>query len=480
MRVRPEHVVEGPVRAGRQPVARTRARLAEESGFSLIELMVSIVLLGVLLSAFASVLMTSGQASITNERRVQATAYLTQLHEQLQSIPWDQAVLYVGELSPLTEIGVDLLADPPTFQGEPLAVIEDPDNSECEDPEEPECARRSFVPRPWQDDVEIDGREYEVFQVVTWDTSLGDGTAAKRFTTVVRWWVRGEPVEQRFESTRAATVAELDDRELPEIQSLLVSPGTVPLDGDGRSTVGVSVTVTFNRGLDGADVFFPTLVLNEEDELELYIDELTMSGVDLDGTRYRSYTVSIPSGTHLHPSGEHDIVVVGNDGLVPIVGRQTVTFEPEDTGSEEGEGEESHPVPTVKSVTAGPSTVEVGQNGEWVDKLCQDVTVDVRVDDLVGGAEPGSVTANYINITGAGADMSAATIISGTNDRFTLTFPRGSTSPWLPRAPGGGGGRVDVTDRFFITAQNPGSPASEVKESAQLTFTARTANGGNC
>ena len=62
-----------------------------EAGFSLIELMAAMLILGVILSAMASALISFSVTTVTNERRVQATAFLTRQHEQLQSISWDRA-----------------------------------------------------------------------------------------------------------------------------------------------------------------------------------------------------------------------------------------------------------------------------------------------------------------------------------------------------------------------------------------------------
>jgi prepilin-type N-terminal cleavage/methylation domain-containing protein len=442
-----------------------------QAGFSLVEMMVAILVLGVVLAALASSLISFSAMSLTNERRVQATAFLTRLHEQLQSIPWDQAAIYDGEQVDLDPLGVDLAATPPTVGGEPLVLLGAPDNSGCPG-DEPECGRLTFVPRAF-DVVEIDDREYELYQAVTWDVDAGNGQAVKRFTTLVRWEVWGRVTEQRFESTRAATVADLDASTLPEVLSLLVTPNTVALDASGENQSDIEVRITFERGITSA-----SLQYTAQEAGNPVLRTVVMTGTDFEDAKPYAFVATIPAGSEVFLQGDQDLVVVGLDGLNAISAVRTVTF------VETGSG--SLP-PEVASATVNRTFVEVGTNGADNGRLCQTLTLEARVNNLVPSPVPGTVVANYVAATGTGADMTPPATITGSNDLFTRTFPAGSVSPWSPTPPtyAGNSGNikdpaVDVTDRFDVIAENPDGSSSGIVSTDQITFRAKTTNGGRC
>jgi type II secretory pathway pseudopilin PulG len=62
-------------------------------------MLVAMLILGVLFAGAAGALISFSQASVNNERRVQSTALLNRLHEELQALHWDNAVLYDEELA---------------------------------------------------------------------------------------------------------------------------------------------------------------------------------------------------------------------------------------------------------------------------------------------------------------------------------------------------------------------------------------------
>lgn len=434
-------------------------------------MMVAILVLGVVLAALASSLISFSAMSLTNERRVQATAFLTRLHEQLQSIPWDQAAIYDGETDDLEPLEINLESDPPTISGEPLVVLGGPDNSGCP-VDDPECGRLTFVPQAF-DVVEIDDREYELYQAVTWDVDAGDGQVVKRFTTLVRWKVWGRVSEQRFESTRAATVSDLDASTLPEVLSLLVSPNTVPLDDSGQNQSDIEVRITFERGITSASLQYTATESGNP-----VLRTVAMTGTDYQDAKPYAFEATIPTGSEVFLEGEQDLIVVGLDGSDQISAVRTVTF------VETGSG--SLP-PDVTSATVNRTFVEVGTNGADDGRLCQELTVQASVDHLVASPVPGTVVANYVAATGTGADMNPPGTITGTYDLFTRSFAAGSDSPWKPTPPtyaGQSGNikneRVDVTDRFDVIAENPDGSASGIESTEQVTFRAKTSNGGLC
>lgn len=446
-----------------------------EAGFSLIELMAAMLILGVILSAMASALISFSVTTVTNERRVQATALLTAQHEQLQSIPWERAFIYSDDAADLAPLGINLVPNPPMVDGEPLVVEEGPDVSACdfedEDTDE-DCGRLTFVPKA-QEIVEVDGRDYEVLRAVTWDESLGSGRAVKRFTTLVRWEVRGRFIEQTFESTRAGTAAELGNPDLPEVVSLIVSPGTVQLDAAGRSLAEVSVRITYGRGITSAELAYTAY----QDDSPV-LRKVPMTAIDFDDdSKPFAFEAFIPADSDTFLVEDQDLVATGMDGLNPVVASRTVSFIEMTSGGA---------APEVTSVIPNLSHVEVGTKGASEGRLCQTLTVRARVYYLEGGSVPGTVTANYIVGTATGASMDGPATITG-NDEFLLTFPAGELSPWKPTAAtyAGNSGNikdpaVDVTDRFDVVAENPDGAASTIKTSAGVVFRAKTSNGGLC
>lgn len=460
-----------PDRAAGPAPSKPTAAGGADGGFSLVELMVAMLILGVVLSAMASALINFSVTSVTNERRVQATALLTQLHEQLQSIPWDRAFIYEDEASALAEIGLDTSVDPWRLDGERLVVEPGPEECDPAD-DDPDCGRRSFVPKA-TDKVEVGDRDYEVFQAVTWDPTIGDGFAVKRFTTMVRWEVRGEYIEQTFESTRAATMAEIGDSDLPDVLSLMVAPGIVELDDDGRNLSDITVRVVFSRGMLGSELSYPAIMADGEGPTPQKMS-MVPTDVDEDSVPY-AFEATIDASSEVFLPAEQDLEVKGTDAAGDVFASRTVQFVLASDGP---------PAPSIRptSVSVSRTQVEVGTNGQADGKLCHALTIRVRVDNVAGGETPGTVTANYLDRTGAGASMPPLTTITGSNDEFVYTFPRGSISPWKPTpATQGGGGTTaqDVTDRFDIVAANPDGKESSLVTSEQMTFRSKT-SGGSC
>ncbi len=79
--------------------AKSRQLRDEEDGISLIEMMVSLLLIAVALSAFASVLITSLRTTSRNEEQVNATALAQQVIEELQATDWESAGHYEDDLT---------------------------------------------------------------------------------------------------------------------------------------------------------------------------------------------------------------------------------------------------------------------------------------------------------------------------------------------------------------------------------------------
>jgi prepilin-type N-terminal cleavage/methylation domain-containing protein len=428
-----------------------RERLGDDAGLTLIEMMVSMFLLAIILAAAAGSLISFSRASADNERRVQATAMTTRLHEELQSRPWVDAVLFEDELASLSSIGVDASAG--SFEGQDLVTIE---GSGCAVGDD-DC-RGEVIPRASQT-ITVDGRDYEVLRVISWIEP--EGAAAeevKRFTTVVRWESLGRTLEERLDSTRAPTPGE-DPAVTPPGVQFIVAPQEVALTETGRNVDPISFDVDF----EGLGVITGAKVLFRHAGLASTVPPAELA-LTRDGTSQR-FTGLLPAEAHTWSAGALTFQVVGNPGVNQISASAAVTFVlPEDASTNPGQ-------PVVTQVTALPGSTVVGRHSNTFPRLCNEVVVEARVDGLGTGA---TVTASYKPDSSSSVTMSpVSTPISSSSALFRATFPRHSNSPWTPSA------GAPETEVFLVVATHEGR-SSVARASNQISFTRSTKNNSNC
>ncbi|MFA9445651.1 prepilin-type N-terminal cleavage/methylation domain-containing protein [Egicoccus sp. AB-alg6-2] len=453
--------------------------MRDEAGLTLVELIVAFSLLSIILAAAAGSLITFGRSAVDNERRVQATAVANRLHEELQALPWSDTALYDQELdglADLPEIAATFDPDAETFEGRDLVLLEGP--GACPAPPAPCSSRRDLVPYAVPPTLTIDGRDYEVFQLVTWDEDDG---GIKRFTTFLRWEVMGNTITQRFDSMRAATPAEAGDPLRPRVIQFQVGPSPMELRGpDAGSLVDsptqpLNVVVRFSRGVEAASVsyfsipadhFFvpeepepvdeseeaPTEPPEEEPQqappppLEQRTLHLTPSVTDPETGLFLAFEGTVPS-EHRFPNGPRPFRVTGSltvaSGTETFGGTTTASFwggtpfpqrlDPTDSG------EALPPVVTPPPGGDEPATsyaVTVGTPIVNRHRVCLDANGrfyrTVEVTALVTGMTPGdysvtvSYTANREQRTQAMVPPDPATI-SPAGTYFTLTLPMGDS-----------------------------------------------------
>ena len=407
-------------------------------------MIVAIFILGVLLAASASAFIGFSRQAAVNERRVQSTALINQLHEQLQTIPWDQAALYEDEIGPLTELGADLAADPPTLDGAPLVLLEPSDDSGCPEPEEesedePECVR--LVPLT-QESLTIDGREYEVLQAVTWIDRNGDGVGdVKRFTTAVTWSVLGRDYIETFQSERAPTAADVAILTPPEVVQFSVTPESAALDEDGELVDGLTINARFDRGVTAAEVSFKALDAGGS----IVERELTLTPTLFDAAKPIAFEGTIAAGTERFSADIVTFTLTGFDPVQPAEAVTSVEFLPPGAAAP----------PVIKQLLVSRASVHVHNS-----KLRCDVTVTALVDGLDAG---GNVTLSYTPIVSEGITMNPPGSITGADDVFTWTFASNSTSPWDP----------PTTEQFFgVATRSDGRSSAGVTSTPSLSVIA--------
>lgn len=312
-------------------------RLAAQDGMTLVELMVSFFLLSIILASVAASLITFTRATADNERRVEATALLNRLHEELQATPWVDAAIYDGESGPLLD-PTDGIA--PTLDGRDLVSLPGPSATDC-DVTEPECNRRARVPRTVQtfdrSGLPVDDDDPDVYftalQAVTWT----DGSQqTKRFTTVVRWELLGRQLEEVFESERTATAAEAGDPTLPRVVQFQVGPspmGLSPQDASPpqRHLGDLNVVVRFSEPIDSAVLRFyqvktPATDASGQIQLEEVVVSLTPALFDDTTAKPYEFRTVLPAGTYRFPDGSRLFRAVGALGAETFAGATSASF----------------------------------------------------------------------------------------------------------------------------------------------------------
>ena len=300
-----------------------RARYIErqdDSGLTLIEMLVAIVILGVIFAGAANFLINSSRLGLINEQRVLATAVLSQTQEELQGLAWDRLALYGEELSELEALdgidieGLDLDATPPTFDDREIVLLPGPDNSTCV-AVAPECGRRAFVPVPTST-IPRDRNDYQVARIVTWidrseDAATVDAAAVgdvKRITTIVAWQVAGRWSVEQFDSERAATAAEAGDPTRARMPLYQVGPETSRLRSSssslGQTNVSpIQITARFNAGVSAGDASVRFHALNSSGVLQPHTIVLTGSVSEPDTGKFLAFEATIPPDAFTFPTG---------------------------------------------------------------------------------------------------------------------------------------------------------------------------------
>jgi prepilin-type N-terminal cleavage/methylation domain-containing protein len=452
----------------------------DTAGVTLIELMVAMLLLGVILSAAASSLIQFGRTAADNERRVQATALMTRLHEEMQALPWRNAVVYENDLEALNTAGFDGLTDTPVWalDGQEIATLEGPDAS----------PRRQGVPL-LVTPIEIDERDYDVIRFVTWSDQPA---SIKRFTTVVTWRLYDRVYEERFVSERAATAAESGDPELPRVVQFDVGPSRVQLidvasDEPAQNEQEIQITVRFSEGVDSASVSYESVDVTLDaggsvDTLVLTEKSLALTPYITDPVtgRYIAFRGTIAAATRTFPNGTRSFKARGVLGADVFFGRTSIEFEggsiePEDVGEAPTEP------PPPPDPTDPPPSEPIAVNAVTISSP---TTVCNDADDRF--MKPVTITASVNGMTPADYDVSVAYSANGsprseamtpvapdtfalTNATFTTTFSAGVDHGFRPVGQNKNQAK-DETD-FIVTATRltAGTPATLSTNPQKLT-----------
>jgi type II secretory pathway pseudopilin PulG len=272
---------------------------------TMVEVMVALLVLGIVLSGFATVILSSMRAIVKNEREVRATSLAQQAIEELQAIEWHATGIYEDEAtsagatwaSHLAEILDDTNGEPAYLSG---------DASEAE--------RLPQVPEPVRGYTQANV-DYTVFTFVTWLDSDGDGTAdTKKFTAIVTWPdAAGHERMIRAEGTRVPTQSEAPATSAGlRVLAFTASPDPAQLNSTGHNVDALKVTVRTNLPVQPTtptpEIRYYTLGDDVDDNVPV-LRTRTLTGSD--GNTIWSTT--IPANHHRWTNGFVDVLFVGRD-----------------------------------------------------------------------------------------------------------------------------------------------------------------------
>ncbi len=402
---------------------------------SLVEVMVAILLLGIILSAAASSLIQFGKTAAQNERRVQSTALMNRLQEELQGVPWEDAAIYEEDLDALLAGGLEGLTRDATgrwdFEGEEVVVLEGPGVGD----------RRPGVPSATRDldgsPYEVDGRSYDVVKLVTWSDPVA---GVKRFITIVRWTLYDRAYEERFLSERAATSTEAGDPERPRVIQFDAGPSPMLLVDEGalkpaQNDHDIRVHVRFSEGVSTAELQYTAFewrnvaLEGEEPQYERSVETrlLTLEPKLPDGMgKSLTFERTILAKSETFEVGTAEFRVVGDPGGdVESRGVTTMSF------LGDGSGDPNAPVPgapvDISSVGFSPTEVCVDNRG----LLAKTVTIDALVDGLKPGEHRVTLDLNNGSETITRSMAPVALDTFGTVDaKFRVVLAQGEDYGW--------------------------------------------------
>jgi hypothetical protein len=279
------------------------ARRSSEDGIGLIEMMISIMLIGLILAGLAASLITTLRATRIAEKTSVATALHQELLERTVALPWARIGIYTDDPDFTATVTED-------ESGNTYDTVALP----AESPQDPRIMPRvQVLPRS--------GTDFTVTRDVYWVDASGDGIPeAKRLRTVITWVDPAGPGTATFFALRLPTGLEASDGF--EVLLFTASPNVIQLGEDGRTTQSATLFVNTSQ-----PSLAPVVTLEKTDGSELTLSGWTASG---DAT---SWQTTLPTGSGPFPGGDQLAVLEISSMDVPPSQRSaalTMTFAPHD------------------------------------------------------------------------------------------------------------------------------------------------------
>ena len=281
-------------------MALEQRRRSSEEGLGLIEVMISIVLIGIILAGLAASLMTTLRSIRTAEKTSLATALHQELLESAVALPWERIGIYTDDSDWVANV-----TEPETGDTWPSVGLA------------PESPRDTQI----MDRVQTltrEGVDFDVVRDIYWVDTDGDGTKeAKRIRTDISWSDPAGDGEAVFYALRLPTALELSDAF--EVLLFTSSPNVLQLDADEFTTDDMDVIVNTSQASQA-----PTATLENANGSDVTLGPWVANG---DAT---SWTTTLAAGSGPFSPGDQLMDMSIDSTTTPTetrTGALTVTFD---------------------------------------------------------------------------------------------------------------------------------------------------------
>jgi len=364
-------------------------RRYNDEGFTLVEMLVSLVLLALVLSSFLGVTLSAVASNRLAEGRTTANQVLAEQLELLQATKWSRAGLRSGDC------------------GFPGASDVGQDTVQLNDARQPGDPYPQFggacAASAGQAAVVRGGITYTVVQHITWNDDAADGTGAadtdydgthdeKRFLVMVSWTQPGKARTVTATALRAPTTSEVTPRSPKAVGFVLSASATghQTLDTANALTAPVVLTVQTSAAATAVTVTYATRLLVSLPPVALVPDAL--------GT---TWTATLPIGTCCFNAGSEIFTFRGSTPLTTASATASVALR-------------SSTALFTMTGSAAPTTVGLDSNNLLTAAVTLNVTTSIAV---------GTVYATFVR-NGVSVDQNLTP--DSSYKSWTTTLPLGS------------------------------------------------------
>ncbi|CAN5342852.1 hypothetical protein BH23ACT9_BH23ACT9_19460 [soil metagenome] len=360
-------------------------RLAtDDDGISLVEILVSIVILGIALAAFAGTIVSALGAITSDEQVVRGNQTAADIIEEVRTLPWACIGFDPSDADYIATAGtVDI---------------------------EPECTGEAFDARPRMTahTRNVDGQDYRVTRAISWvdDPAVAGTRNHKLIAVSLDWTVRGNDFSTATSSIRVPTPREVplnavDTTCVPgTITRLSITPTIVEIAPSGQTNEVISVVVDTCTSSS-------TVRLNA-----VTVGDFLLTPTN--ATERTRWQITLGVGTPNFTPGTLDWVVTAtpSDSAVSTTASQTMTFFLAST----------LPPLDVTAITPGGAFC-VDNNSSTQDRLRIAVPVTITVQGMTVASQ-GTVTLGWTSVN----NNIPATLVSATSttSTWTATVPVGT------------------------------------------------------
>jgi prepilin-type N-terminal cleavage/methylation domain-containing protein len=357
---------------------RIHARPDRDDGFTVIEMVVALLIIGIVAAGFLGVTVSTLKSARWHEQVSKANSLAQDRLEKIVTQPWASIGLYAADPGYTATVG-----------GEPTVSLT-------------ASPRKASVPLP-VDTTTMSGVTYTVNTSITWRDDVSDNVPAtaagvdsdgttqdvKHVTVNVTWTTQNHPGTVTLEDLRAPTATEVTPVVTTAAMTVIVNaPGTQQLTTAGMLNSAMTVTATTSKTASSATLKFAT---------RAGVQSVSMTS----GSGGTSWTTVLPTTTGPFDTGSTTFSVVAASSSGQTTGKTDVLLAVGTGGS------------ATLSVSAAPS-----QQLSTIGTLSQAVAITAT-----GSTNISSATVSFPTATGT-----LTRTMAGSGSTFSYTVPVDSTT----------------------------------------------------